>query len=287
MSSFYIACFELFITCVMLFSAKKLYFVSVFSHNITEELVDSFYKRTIDAGISYRRESFNRVAVLALFVSGLFGFILSPIFAGLAPLVLVVSFYLYTRYRSQQIRQQQRYINDEVCYSLARSLRAGHSIESALIFAYELYPNSLILKNIEQHINAGSSLDYALSEPGLKSIGGLLPAEKMLCATISIAQSMGGNSARIFDRIGDSFHQSYELQADISSSLSQVKMSAIVISSLPLAMFFISLLMRSESTTFLFTNPVGFLCLLLGLLLESLGIFWMKKQVDNGVMKWR
>ena len=111
-------------------------------------------------------------------------------------------------------------------------------------------------------------------------------SEKMLCGTIVLAHKMGGNSARIFERIGDCFHHTYELSSDTKSALAQVKLSAMVISALPVGFLAISSLIGLGGTSFLFTEPIGIVCLVGGLTLQAIGIYWMRRMVQKGVGIW-
>lgn len=106
---------------------------------------------------------------------------------------------------------------------------------------------------------------------------------KMFTEAICIANEFGGNSAKTFDHIGESIALSSDLQKEMAASLAQVKISLYVISSLPIAMFMLSLLFGSESALFLFTNIFGLICLVIGIIFQVLGIYWMKKMTSRSL----
>ena len=108
----------------------------------------------------------------------------------------------------------------------------------------------------------------------------------MLCGTIVLAHQMGGNSARIFERIGDCFHHTYELLGDTKSTIAQVKMSAMVISILPIGFLGLSTIMGLGGSTFLFDNPLGIMCLITGIGMEVIGIMWMRRMIRKGIGIW-
>ena len=143
-----------------------------------------------------------------------------------------------------------------------------------------------MVTHIARHVGRGETLASSIQRLGTSKQPALNMGEKILCATISLAQEMGGNSARVFERIGDNFHQSYELNEETNAALTQVRMSVYVISLLPIVMLLFSFLLGSDSAIFLFTQPIGWFCLILGIALESSGIIWMKKMVDSGVKVW-
>ncbi len=249
-----------------------------------QKIFSLLINRCHDAGFSYTPETLRNLVVGVYVVSGLCGLIVSPLAAICSPVIVSISIAGFLHYRAHQIHIQSRNINDNICYFLARTLRAGYSLDQATVRAYEQFSQSSILQNIHRHIYAGSSFSRAVNIVGVKD--DLSSSEKMLCATLSLAYTMGGNSARIFERIGDYFHQNYELQADTVASLSQVRMSTYVIGALPVIMLILSMVMGTNTASFLFSHPVGWACLITGFLLELLGVLWMKKLVSRGVGVW-
>ncbi|HMS25379.1 MAG TPA: type II secretion system F family protein [Acidimicrobiia bacterium] len=261
---------------------------TISSTKISSTHVQKIYSLLInlcrEAGFSYTPETLRNLVVGVYVVSGLCGLIVSPLIAICSPFIVSISIAGFLHYRAHQIHIQSRNINDNICYFVARTLRAGYSLDQAIARAYEQFSQSSILQNIHRHIYAGSSFSRAVNIVGTGDA--LSSPEKMLCATLSLAHTMGGNSARIFERIGDCFHQNYELQADTVASLSQVRMSTYVIGALPVIMLALSMVMGTQTTAFLFTHPLGWACLITGFLLEFLGVLWMKKLVSRGVGVW-
>lgn len=238
------------------------------------------------AGIYYDYEKLKSLIGLGFLVSILIGMLFSPYLAIVAPVVSFLGLLLFLKVSASSKMKKAKMVNDEICYFLARSLRAGHGLETSLIQANSSVSGSIAISQIVSQNRIGVSLSKAVANIGLNDSFGLKTPEKMLCATISLAHEMGGNSARIFDRIGDSFHQSYELHEETQAALSQVKLSAFVIGILPVVMFAFSLLLGSDSALFLFNQPLGWLCLVLGTLLEVIGALWMRKLVKQGVQVW-
>ena len=173
-----------------------------------------------------------------------------------------------------------------MCYSVARRLRSGESLIDALKNIQAQYSNSLIVSNLNNYVENGYSIENAIAKATSNENIVKTESEKMLCGTIVLAHKMGGNSARIFERIGDCFHHTYELSSDTKSALAQVKLSAMVISALPVGFLAISSLIGLGGTSFLFTEPIGIVCLVGGLTLQAIGIYWMRRMVQKGVGIW-
>jgi|GEM_PF-3670398 len=250
--------------------------------SLEDKLVEKFSK----AGYMFEFESIQRIAFGSIFMSFIFGLLVSQIAAMIFPLIVVAVANFYLEVRAKSIQESLGRINDEVCFSLARNLRAGHSLEAGIYAASNEFEHSKVIRLIVRELNGGLPLVAAIKKLSTSENADLDAAEKTLCATISLAQEMGGNSARIFERIGDNFHQSYELGEDTNSALAQVRMSVYVIGILPIVMFVFSFMLGSNSAMFLFTNPIGWFCLITGSFLEIAGILWMKKMVDGGVKVW-
>ena len=68
--------------------------------------------------------------------------------------------------------------------------------------------------------------------------------------------------------------------------VAQVRVSTLVISLLPVGFLSISTIMGIGGTAFLFTTPIGLVCLTTGMVLQATGILWMKKLVQKGVGIW-
>lgn len=285
MSSYAFALIQLLIGLFMLIGLRIAISSNVIARADRFNIVTYVYNRCNAAGLEYTQDAIPRLIVIALVVSAIGGFLFSPMMAVVLPIVSAGSFVIFTFVRQRYLEQNSGRINDELCFFIARSLRAGQPLENAIAAAFDQFSNSPLLTHVIGHIRAGSTLAQSVSHNEIKKLS-LNTSEAMLCATIALANNMGGNSARVFERIGDSFHQEYELHHDTVASLSQVKTSAIVISCLPIGMFVLTLMSGGDSALFLFTHPVGWICLMLGFTLQLLGAMWMRRLVQKGVGIW-
>ncbi len=192
----------------------------------------------------------------------------------------------YRLYENTYGRRKLTEIDDKVCFLVARSLRAGAPLERAIIQTMEKFPQSSLTFHLNQLVNRGigfsQSLDYLITKKSQEDNSN----EKLFLSTVHIAKSMGGNSARIFEKLGDCFASIYDLRRECSASLTQVKLSTMMISVLPVAMLFLSNIFGANVLEFLFTNPIGLVCLFFGGIFQILGLMWMKKQIRKGVSKW-
>ena len=237
-------------------------------------------------GYVYADAKIKQLSIYFIFVCSILGYLFSPFGIVLGPILGVLGLYVFLRVKEKSISQNAKQINDELCYAIARRLRSGESLIDALLYVQTQFKKSKLISNLNSYINNGLSLQRSIEKITDDHIVVTNESEKMLCGTIALAHQMGGNSARIFERIGDSFHHTYELVGDTSSALAQVRVSTLVISLLPVGFLSISTIMGIGGTAFLFTTPIGFVCLATGMVLQATGILWMKKLVQKGVGIW-
>lgn len=147
----------------------------------------------------------------------------------------------------------------DLCFSIARNLRSGQSLNASIETAEKT--NYIDMSKLDNN-----SLQV-----------------KMLHATQVIANSMGGSSSKVFDKMGESMLFAKELKDETNSSLAQVRLSTYVISALPICLVLLSFLMGSKASLFLITNSIGWVCLSIGVSLEIAGIYWMKHQVNKSI----
>lgn len=238
------------------------------------------------AGYEYEDAKIKQLTIYFMVVVAMFGFMYSPVGIIICCSGAAVGGYLMLTFKAKTYAVESLKINDELCYSIARRLRSGESLIDALRSVQSQFNNSKLLSHVNRYVENGYSLEKAIVKTTNDTNIVSNESEKMLCGTIALAHKMGGNSARIFERIGDCFHHTYELSSDTKAALSQVKMSAWVISLLPVGFLCMSSLMGLGGTTFLFTTPLGWVFLFFGLIMQLVGVLWMKRMVHKGVGLW-
>ncbi|MFN8015814.1 MAG: type II secretion system F family protein [Acidimicrobiia bacterium] len=242
--------------------------------NANRSIVDKYLEEQFkQAGYCFDADSIKRIILYALITSYIFGLSISFQYSLILPLACFVVGFILLKTKSNVIKRNHKDDYDEACYSLSRYIRSGQTLENAIMLLSEENKYGFF-NRLNKNIQSGYSLEQAISKiSGAQSS----PFENILFASLLVASNTGGSSSGIFDRIGDSFHQDNSLKDDLETSMAQVKISTIVISLLPIAMVFISSLTGTNSISFLFTNPFGLLCLVIGISLEVSGLLWIKR----------
>lgn len=116
---------------------------------------------------------------------------------------------------------------------LAGSVRAGHSLLQALehVAAEAPEPTKSAFAVVVREIGFGASQDDALER-----LADRYPSEdlELIVAATNVHQQVGGSLAKILDVIADTIRERVRVAADISALTAQQRISAYVLSALPL-----------------------------------------------------
>jgi len=104
-----------------------------------------------------------------------------------------------------------------------------------------------------------------------------------LLKILSINKTSGASIANSLDLMIKSALTRQEQIQQIAAELSGVKATITVLALLPILGMFLGLMLGVNVPYWLLTNPLGWLCIVLGLLLESLGLLWVRWLI-RGVM---
>jgi len=99
----------------------------------------------------------------------------------------------------------------------------------------------------------------------------------MVRAVIGLGDSSGGSMAPALDRAAMTMRERTALSAEIRALTSQSRASAMVIGISPLAFFATVAIADPKSSQVLFSSVFGRICLVLGVVLDALGLWWMSR----------
>ncbi len=175
--------------------------------------------------------------------------------------------------------------------SLARSIRSGASLKTGIeeTTAYflsagassqtylEVNPNLLAdLNQLQLHLNSGMLLDQALkSWAQARQLPEVIKAVSAL--TFGSSYQLGGKRAEGIEILAEGLRAEISLEQEIHALSTQARVSGMVIALLPIVFLLIFSTADLGLVGFLFATPLGLLCLALGMGLNFLGAYWMKK----------
>jgi tight adherence protein B len=107
------------------------------------------------------------------------------------------------------------------------------------------------------------------------------PAVRATAGALSVASAMGGSAADAIDGLASSLRHRLDALSEARALSSQARLSAVVVGAAPLGYLAFSSLVDPDSVTVLVSTGVGRLCLAVGLGLEALAAFWIRRIVAS------
>ncbi|MEI6891210.1 MAG: type II secretion system F family protein [Pontiella sp.] len=166
--------------------------------------------------------------------------------------------------------------------TMSNALKAGFSIQQAFSSVADEgdAPIAQEFSMFLQQLRIGVSFEEALSAMDQRMGSEDL---MLMVQSIEIARQTGGNLTEVFDRIAETIRERQRIEGKIKSLTAQGKIQGRVVSAMPLVlgigMYFID---RQMMTTF-FRSTAGIVLLLIVVVLEILGAFFINKIVNIDV----
>lgn len=209
------------------------------------------------------------LGVLAGFGS-LWSVVLAVVFAALAPVGAKALLAIRTSRRRAHFAGQL----DDTLQLISGNLRAGYGLVQALDgVARDLdEPTSEEFARVVNETRLGRELGPALE----------LTAERMrsddfrwAAQAIMINRETGGNLAEVLENVAGTIRERNEIRRQVHALSAEGRLSATVLSLLPVVVFAAVLLIQPTYFAIFFTTIVGVAALIVSLLLLGVGIFWM------------
>lgn len=214
---------------------------------------------------------------------GMTGFLLS-IVGGLI-LTLLLSFigYYFPKFilnmkiNKRQIAFQSQIVEMlEIC---SNGLKAGLSFIQALESA-SLQISSPMKEELKYMLaknSLGVSLDEALKEMSQRMNNNNF---NLFVSAVTTTRQLGGNLPEIFSIISSTIREREAMEGKIDALTSQGRMQAIFIGSMPFILMVGIYFLDKKTIMPLFTNPIGWVLLLIMIVLNTLGFLFIKKIVS-------
>ncbi|MCL4502919.1 MAG: type II secretion system F family protein [Deltaproteobacteria bacterium] len=161
---------------------------------------------------------------------------------------------------------------------LARSLRAGHTLQSTLELVSNEIPAPLgkEMRVTYEEQRLGLSVSQALRRMSDRVASQDL---RYFVTAVLIQAETGGNLAEILENIGTLIRDRLKLKGKIVALTAEGRFSALVLIGLPILTFLVLYLINREYIMVLLTDPIGTKILTAGICLVILGALIMKKMI--------
>jgi tight adherence protein B len=199
----------------------------------------------------------------------------------IALLGLMAGFVIPSVYLSLRESQQRHLLSDQVgdmLLLMGNYLRAGHGFLRAVELVSREVPSPLgdELKKFIRDTKFGKSIDEALTDLERRTEDEDLG---LAVTAIKIHYEVGGNLAEILDNINYTIRERIRLKGEIRTLTTQGRLTALVISLLPVVVGAFIFILNPEFIGILFSEAQGRLMLLLAVAAELLGILLIRKIV--------
>lgn len=159
---------------------------------------------------------------------------------------------------------------------ISRSLRAGHSLTSAI---------ELIAQETDEPLRDLFRTAYEQQKLGLRvtdSLAGMADRIdsidlRFFIATIELNNDIGGNLSEILDKLADTIRERLKIRRQVRVLTAQGRLSGYILAALPIVTFFMFNIMMPGYEDVLFKEDSGSKLLIGAICSQLLGFLWIKK----------
>ena len=187
--------------------------------------------------------------------------------------------YLYLRRRRRLIAEALERELPESLDLLTRAVRAGHPLTSGMRMVAEEGPPRAaeeFRKTFEEH-RFGLPFDDALL--GMVDRVGLIDVRIFVTAVL-IQRNSGGNLAEILENLARTIRDRFTIRRQLRVYTAQGRLSGYTLAALPIVVGTLIYLIEPPYVTLLFEVTMGRVLLAIGIGLQIMGYFWIRKIVN-------
>lgn len=162
----------------------------------------------------------------------------------------------------------------EICDGIGAELAAGRSPEAALAASAAVLDASVAAELLNAALVPDADIPAALSRsselPGAEGM-------RLLAACWRIGAERGGTFAPVLDGLAVALRDEEAQREEIASQLAGPRATARLLAGLPILGLAMAAALGAHPLTFLFVSLPGVACLLIGIGLDALGLWWTTK----------
>jgi tight adherence protein B len=194
----------------------------------------------------------------------------------------VVGFFVPRIYLGQRKRRRLISFNDQLGDTitlLANSLRSGASIVQSMETVANQLPDPMAgeFHRVTQEIGLGLHYEQALNNMLRR-----MPSEDLdlMITAVNIQGRVGGNLAEILDTIGHTIRERVRIKGEIRVLTAQQMISGYMLTALPIVLGLVLFLINKDYMSGLFSDPCGWIMVVVSLVMIAAGFFLIKKIVQ-------
>src|SRR5208337_855675 len=242
--------------------------------------VENLQRALYQADIFCPPEAFVSVAGILACAGYLAGSLFEPFYWRIIlAVVLGTAPYLYLRVKRNRKASRLERQMPEGMDLLSRSLRAGHTLHSAMEMASAEIgsPLGVEMKIAFEEQRLGLGMNKALQRMADRVASRDL---RFFVTAVSIQSETGGNLAEILENIGKLIRARLQLKGKIQGLTAEGRFSALILAMLPVGIFLILYFVNPDYIMLLLTDSQGNRLLVGGVLSMVIGILWMSRIIQ-------
>ncbi|KAB0666533.1 type II secretion system F family protein [Oryzomonas japonica] len=233
------------------------------------------------AGVAIDLTMFILLVILLPAVSfcGIFLFTHRLIFAVCAALAAAVVPFMFLYFK--KVRRQDKFTEQlpDALSMISRSLRAGHSLTSAI---------ELVAQESDEPLRDLFKTAYEQQKLGLRitdSLAGMTDRMESIdlrffVASIELNNDIGGNLSEILDKLAGTIRERLKIKRQVQVITAQGRLSGYILAALPIATFFMFNIMMPGYEDVLFKEKLGSQLLIGAICAQLSGFLWIKKIIS-------
>ncbi len=260
--------------------------LGVLSRGIEKAGVFSKYKndirkKLVKANLLMKPEEFLSICLILLIVLAFLGVLLfNNIFmiTAMALLGWFIPLLSLNSKISKRLKALNNQLGDTISV-LSNAMKAGHSFFQAVdSVSRELKGPvvdefSKLQKEISLGVNTETALENMVNRVGSDDL-------ELMVTAVLIQRQIGGNLAEILDNISETIRLRIRAKGEIKTLTAQGRMSGWIISLLPFFLAAAVCVMNPDQMLTMIRNPIGILMIFLALVMEGIGIIFVRKIIN-------
>ena len=240
--------------------------------------VTDIQKMLVQGGISMRAGNFLGFSALAGVAATVAAYTLSKR-VDIAWVALLVGFllpYSYASFRRNKRFEKFEELFPEAIDTLARAVRAGHAFTTALemISGEVAEPVSGEFRQLYEEQKFGMPVRDALI-----NLTDRMPLVdvKFFVTAVTLQRETGGNLAEILDNLSYVIRERFKIQRQVRVYTAQGRLTMALLMGMPPIIVTVMLLLNPSFIRPLFSDPIGHALLVIGITLQTVGYFVIRK----------
>jgi tight adherence protein B len=233
------------------------------------------------ADMKVRAGNFLLLCVVSACLFGMLLLLMSKVvlFAWVGALGGLMLPFVYASFRRQKRFQKFEELFPEAIDTLARAVRAGHAFTTALeLIASEMSePVSGEFRKLFEEQKFGLPVRDALL-----NLAERIPIVdvKFFVTAVMLQRETGGNLAEILDNLSYVIRERFKIQRQVRVYTAQGRLTMLLLMALPPIIVLIMEVMNPDFIKPLFSDPIGHMLIVVGVILQTIGFFLIRKIIQ-------